>query len=712
MPDTTAVAPPSRARIVARAWAVVFGAVGVAVALAPDRVAGLVEALAAPLGLRGPLAGDDLVHALAISLMASITAAAWHGDAARALLVAKWTSTAAFLALAALRAPAWLLAAGGDAFVALTLIWSRRPVPPPPLVDRLLRSLGGAPDSAAAWARAMRLPAPLDAVYADTVNLVEWLGPALLLGRPARASRLPDAELDALQERLLHSRVLAVRGAYALLRAPLGDAAWPAAPHPAPAPHPLERRPQGRGERFDVVVIGSGAGGAPLAARLAEAGRAVAVLEAGDVVRPAPSGETVERHYVEQGTFVTLEGAPILAGRAVGGTTPINSGTCLRPLPERLAEWDAALGTRFAEGLLDPWLEDAEDALGVCTPPPELLSEGSLRFDAGLRLLGREGASPLPRNAPGCEGSGLCCFGCPTGAKRSVDRGFLPQALDAGAQLFRNTRALRVREEADGVLVDVDGPEGPRTLRAGRVVIAGGALGTPALLRRSRLGTNWREAGRHLRLHPATKVLARFPGALRQHPGVPQDLGWRAPELPRATFEGIHVPAATLVPVLAAAGARQRAWMGAFHRHASFGLMVHDRGTGHLSWVGDRCVPRYRLHPEDAADLLAGARIIARAFLAAGAERVLLPLLGTANEAASVDELDALPAEGRHVQFASFHPQGTAGLGRLVDPDLGLLGASRVDVCDASVLPSSPGANPQLTLVALSLRLAARRIAG
>lgn len=139
---------------------------------------------------------------------------------------------------------------------------------------------------------------------------------------------------------------------------------------------------------------------------------------------------------------------------------------------------------------------------------------------------------------------------------------------------------------------------------------------------------------------------------------------------------------------------------------ASFGMMVHDRGTGRVDHVAGRPVLRYHLHDDDGADLRAGILMCARAWFAAGAERVLLPLLGARNEFGSASELDDAHFGPAHIQWAAFHPQGTAGIGRVVDPDLRL--SPRVHVCDASVLPGSPGANPQLTIMALSLRLADR----
>src|SRR5690606_17827085 len=148
-----------------------------------------------------------------------------------------------------------------------------------------------------------------------------------------------------------------VRALYTLARAPAFEQVYPDPTPPPGAPHPLEalldanREATRHGRRFDAVVIGSGAGGAPVAWTLARAGFSVAIVEAGGLGRPASVGEAVERHYLDQGLVGSVAGGGallILAGSAVGGTTVINSGTSLRPLPERLAAWDAALGTRFA----------------------------------------------------------------------------------------------------------------------------------------------------------------------------------------------------------------------------------------------------------------------------------------------------------------------------------------------------------------------------
>jgi choline dehydrogenase-like flavoprotein len=125
-------------------------------------------------------------------------------------------------------------------------------------------------------------------------------------------------------------------------------------------------------------------------------------------------------------------------------------------------------------------------------------------------------------------------------------------------------------------------------------------------------------------------------------------------------------------------------------------------------------VIRYTLDSEDARDMGAAIILLAEAFFAAGADRVLLPVSGMPAEVDSLSARRRLSPEDftrDRLTLCGFHPQGTAGMGRAVDADLRLFGTTRISVCDASVLPDSPGVNPQITIMALSLRLADRLVA-
>ncbi len=564
--------------------------------------------------------------------------------------------------------------------------------------------------TATALQRARRYDFPFRSLYFIFLGTIEWIAPLLLLGKFSRASSLTDTDLDLLLKKLGGGRFHWARAFLTLILLPLMERLKedhvPAAP-----PHPLAKIPPPVRLEFDYVIVGSGAGGAPVAAELSRRGLRVAVIEKGGLPVTEEVPKIFEHYYASQTLLASFKkGITVLvAGSAVGGTTVINSGTCLRPFPSAMTVWQEKTGLPFSDRLLDRWMDQVESRLGVTIPPRELMSHSSRLFEQGMMNLGRKGTYLLPRNAPGCQGSGRCCFVCPTGAKKGTDLAYLPEAAQSGAELFIKTTATRIREERDSVVVETSGAAGRRLLRARQLVLAGGALSTPGLIRKNRLGSRWRLAGNHLKIHPAAKVLAYFPDLNHGERGVPQGVGYRPPEYPRLTLEGIHVPKVVLGPMVAATGHRFRWWMQESDHLASFGMFVQDRQAGRVRNWGSFPYIDYRLHPDDARDLSAGLLLAAEAFLAAGATRVLLPSFAIEKEPTSPAELKKIrPEDFRRdsLVVSGFHPMGTAAIGVLVDQDLRLIGSQRIYVCDASVFPDSPGVNPMVTIMALSLRLA------
>ena len=692
---------------VTRAWSIVFLFVGISFLVDPGETGRILTQLANGLGFRGRISTPtgSLWWVLSLSLMSAVTLLAHFG--ARdpkshqlyfTLLVAKIVSTAGFTLLAFRLSPAWIVCAFGDGFVALSLWLARhwRSKDTPSLLRRWFDLMGAGSEKNVQRRIANHDPL-VRRLHPIFGWVIDWWGPTLLLRRPLRAIHLPENEFDLLFQKLKTHGSPLVRGVATLFEWPCTEVLHEDS-KPDAVPHPLDHhQPPTPKEEYDTIVIGSGAGGAPVAWSLAKQGKRVAILERGGLVRPDTTVNTLRKHFVAQASLVSSRYSSIvvLAGEGLGGTTAINSGTSLRPLPECLQGWNANLS-------LEPWLDLAEEAIGVTVPPRDLLCASSGIFEKGLAGIGREGAYVLPRNAPDCEGRGRCCFGCPAGAKRSADKAFLPEAVSAGADLFPETSARRIVEKSDRVEVETsDG----RVFRADNLVLSAGALHTPNLLRKNRLGSAWKRAGHHLKIHPACKVFAHFPELEHGDRGVPQAIGYRPPELPRITLEGVHTPKSSIGPMLLAGGSRFRWWFDRSDHLATFGLMIRDRSTGRVSQIGNRPTIDYTLHEEDARDLGEGLKLIAEAFFAAGADRVLLPVGGGNNDVSCREELEIDYAPSR-LLVSGFHPQGTAGMGRVVNNDLKLTGSDRIHVCDASVLPDSPGVNPQVTIMALGLRLA------
>ena len=265
----------------------------------------------------------------------------------------------------------------------------------------------------------------------------------------------------------------------------------------------------------DVVVVGSGAGGGVVAAELAAAGRSVVVLEAGPFVDEStmPTGEleAFDRLYLDRGLVSTWDGSvTILAGSAVGGGTLVNWMTSIEAPAAVREEWARDHGL---EGLEDgaAWSEDVaavEAELGVAEstriPPKDAIL---LR---GARALGWE-AAPTRRDAAGCGDCGSCPFGCRRGAKQSGIRAHLATAAAAGARIVpgRGRRAGPDRARARRRRRGAPSATAARlTVRAGTVVLAAGALRTPAILQRTRVAHP--AIGRYLRLHPVPVLAGWF----------------------------------------------------------------------------------------------------------------------------------------------------------------------------------------------------------
>ena len=472
----------------------------------------------------------------------------------------------------------------------------------------------------------------------------------------------------------------------------------------------------------EVVVVGTGAGGAAAAYELARRGRAVLLLEAGDFhQRTSFDGRAAtafQRHYIGRGTTFAIGNvaAGVWAGRGVGGSTTINSGTCYRAPDHTLQRWASRYGLGMLSGdALAPYYDRVEAMLGVAPAAREHLG-GSARVVArGADLLGLS-HHPVRRNAPGCDGQGVCCFGCPTGAKRSTDVSYVPEALKLGAELYTAAEVLHVdviEGRARGVTARLASGKTLR-VRADAVIVAGGALLTPLLLRRSGVCTRSGWLGKNLSIHPASKVMALFSESIDPSRGVPQSLGIDAYAAEGLMFEGASVPLDVAALAIPWVGRRFMDLMGSYENLATFGFMIQDRSRGEVrAGPGGAPLIRYDMSPDDAAQMQRCYEILSEIFLLAGAERVL-PMIVGCDEIRSRGDLERfrkMKLSAGDFEVTAYHPLGTCRMG--VDPARSCVGpggeahdTEGLFVADGSAIPSSLGVNPQLTIMALALRTA------
>lgn len=489
----------------------------------------------------------------------------------------------------------------------------------------------------------------------------------------------------------------------------------------------------------DVLVIGSGAGGGVTAEILTRAGLDVVIVEEGPLRSSTDfhqlEAEAYPELYQESASRKTADKAiNILQGRCVGGSTTVNWTSSFRTPPDTLAFWRQHHGlSELSAEALAPWFDEAERRLhiGDWLTPPNLNNE---LLRTGAQKLGIE-AHGIRRNVRGCWNLGSCGMGCPTNAKQSMLVTTLPAALNAGARLLVQTRALRLVHDGSRVsavecaAMKPDGRPAERLLRvqARHVVLSGGAINSPALLLRSGAPDPHGRLGRRTFLHPVVLSAAVFDQPVQGWQGAPQTIytdhflhtqpidgpiGFKleAPPLHPLVFSG----------TLCGFGQSQTALLRQFpNTHTLLALLrdgFHPESPGGQVRLKGDGTPEldYPLN----AFVMDGARrallAMAEIQFAAGARQVLpvheqAGLVSRWADAKSM--IERLPMEPLLTRVVSAHVMGGCALsgdasGGVLRPDGRHWQLANLSVHDGSVFPTSIGANPQLSIYGLVNRLA------
>ena len=484
---------------------------------------------------------------------------------------------------------------------------------------------------------------------------------------------------------------------------------------------------------YDVVVVGSGAGGGTVAQALAPMvadGLRVALFEKGPRLRDDEfTGREIEMAsslYEDGGGFLTADGTLTLAlGSAYGGSTVVYTGTSLTA-PERVIRGWGVPGLDHADVVARS--RRYADENNVHLLPDDEINDNNRLFVEGCRGAGYA-AEQFPINVKGCLGSSLCNLGCPNAAKQGTNRVQLPRAEALGVEVVTRAEVLRVEERALVVRVH-DEPQGAKGLpsewapgdyrvRARIVVLAAGAVGTPALLLRSALPGLPSRVGEGFTCHPAHILVAEHAREITNDVGHPKSY-----YLDRAEDEGFILETCMYFPFTTAKnlvgfGEAHSRFMNAFRRLQMILVLACDHATPGNRVAIDRdgrAVVHYRFTPEVVRSLVRATRASARIFFAAGAVRVHAPSADPpcleVSDAARIDERVSerhfLP--GR-TSVSAAHPMGGCGMGRdagdsVTDAWGRVHGLPWLRIADASLFPDSLEINPYLTIMALADRVA------
>ena len=477
----------------------------------------------------------------------------------------------------------------------------------------------------------------------------------------------------------------------------------------------------------DVCVIGSGAGGGTAAAVLAAAGLDVVVLESGgyhdDADFDGAERSAYQRLYMNGGGSASHDqSVGLLAGSTLGGGTVVNYTTSFRTPDDICEEWAGHGVPAFAgddyQRSMDAVVERLDVNYEHSRPSPR-----EEPMQRGLTELGWH-VDRMPRNVRGCdqgESCGYCGMGCRLGAKQSTVKTWLLDAHRAGARVVVRTRAEKVLIEdgaARGVQVaTADG--GRATVRARAVTAACGAIGTPALLKRS--GLRNPNVGRHLKLHPATAVWGVFDEEVRPWEGTLQSI-YSDQHSDLDAGYGLKYESAPVHPsFLVAFGpwrdARGHAdMMRALPNTLPVGVLLRDRDGGEVRVGRDgQPIVRYRLSDYDAGHMRKGLDGGAQILEAAGARRIFTShsklVSYDPGRSGSREQLmrdaDACGYESGRCTFFSFHIMGSARMGgspatSASNPNGETWDVRDLVVCDASAFPSASGVNPMISIEAIA----------
>ena len=471
----------------------------------------------------------------------------------------------------------------------------------------------------------------------------------------------------------------------------------------------------------DVVVVGSGAGGAPVAAELAEAGFDVIVLEEGSYYQTrdftADTSAMVRQLYRDGGATMAIVNPPILfqEGRAVGGSTVINGGMSWRTPEDILAKWRSESGLPFTTAELEPYFERVEKRIHVAPMDEAAIGKDNWLLKKGADLKGYEIIGNL-RNQAHCVGSNRCAFGCPTGAKQSALVSYIPRALHYGARVYADVRVDRVTmhgKRATGV-VGKSAAGHNVVVRAKLVVASCGAIHTPALLSRSGLESRSGQLGGNLSLHPNVKVTAIFDEDVTGWKGAHQAFQVREfADEGLGCFAAVNLPPSVIALSLPHRGRQLGQLMQHYNQMMIAGLLCEDTTTGRVRTIAGKPQAFYQLAKRDADNIQRGLVILADMLFAAGAKKILLPF-HSAVELNSPD--DAKRVLGRKVptrewEVVTVHMMGTARMGSdrsaSVTDGYGFMhDVDRLLVADASLFPTPIRVNPMETIMALATRAA------
>ncbi|OAD06970.1 hypothetical protein MUCCIDRAFT_138449 [Mucor lusitanicus CBS 277.49] len=527
-----------------------------------------------------------------------------------------------------------------------------------------------------------------------------------------------------------------------------GDAFFENHPDYSPVEHeriPMmqtEEATRGDPLEFDVVVVGSGAGGGVAACELAKAGYSVLVIEKGKYYHQSEmvhEEETCYTNMYDGGTSTTSTSGSIqcLSGATLGGGTALNYLVSLKPQHFVREEWAKQGLDYFASTQFSRDLDKVFDRIGA-SQDNILETKTNGKFEQGCHELGYPIEKVFVNTGGKAHHCSRCMMGCKSGIKNSTANTWLLDALHHGARFLDRTLVTRVvtndrgGTKAIGVECQIHDAQQPVFIRAKKVIVACGALRTPGLLKASGLSNG--NIGKHLRLQPIMFGFGFFDEAMRQMDGPLISRVCNASDDCHGDQYGAKIEEGLMLP---GGLASKVPWYGAAKhkelmlRHksvASFVNVVRDKDSvGVVTFDPASATPvyEYALSKHDAKSLTICIQRNMRILAAAGARELYTSQANVEgfafndDEASSADNprfnrwLDKVGKAGISAvstPLVSVHQLGSCRMGTtpkssVVQPTGETWECKNIYIADGSVFPTAVGVNPMVTIEAIALHV-------
>jgi choline dehydrogenase-like flavoprotein len=487
---------------------------------------------------------------------------------------------------------------------------------------------------------------------------------------------------------------------------------------------------------FDVIIVGSGVGGGTFADYFTRnnEGLDVAIIESGPY-RDRNFFNQKEKDmpdlYYSNGSMLAKNmQIGVAAANTVGGSSAVYTGVSFRTPASVIEKWKSEFGMDFLnKEFIDSTFEEIETDLHIHELPRSWDNQNNLLFEKGA-LANGIAVKRLKINTKDCQQQGFCNIGCTSGAKQGTLELQIPRVLKRGVQLFANTKVESIAENTvECIIKDAPKgtkenifPSGKRTFSAKYIVLAAGALHTPAILLRSKnkLTIPTKNLGRYITLHPAFNLNAAYPEKIKNYRGFPKTM--YSDQFSKS--HGFYIETSFYYPGITAKnipgyGDEHQSIMKDYANLMSILILLHDKAEKHNRISIDKKgnpIINYTLAPDAKQKMAKAIQVAAKIFFEAGCVKAILP--GSSKRILLSEDKDHIEEliEAKNLNFyktplSSAHPQGGARMGansaEAVCNSTGkVYGTNSIFVCDASLFPSSVEVNPYQSIMLLAKHIA------